>query len=178
MNYWIIQDNAQRGPMSLEELASTPGIDLSTPVWRDDLPDWTTAGALPEVAAAIAQFHATSGIPHQQPYAPQQSYASQQPQQYAYTQGGNQAGHPQDYMPPMPSTHLAWAILSTICCCLPLGVVAIIYASKVSPAYDRGDYEAALKASKRAELWIILAFTLGIVLIPFQIILQMLMAQQ
>ncbi len=177
MNYWIISENVQRGPMSLEELASTPGISLSTPVWRDDLPDWTTAGALPEVAAAIAHHQA----PSQQPAYGQSPISYSQPQAPYGQQGYGPNGyspHPDGpgNMPPMPSTYLAWAIVVTICCCIPFGIVAIFYAAKVAPAYTRGDYEAALKASQRAELWIIIAFTLGIIFLPFQVIFQLMSA--
>ncbi len=30
-----------------------------------------------------------------------------------------------------PDNFLVWAILSTVLCCLPLGIVAIVYANKV-----------------------------------------------
>ena len=33
--------------------------------------------------------------------------------------------------PLKPESYLVWAILSTVCCCLPFGVVSIVYASKV-----------------------------------------------
>lgn len=78
-------------------------------------------------------------------------------------------------VPPKPPTYLAWSIVSLICCCCIPAIVAIIYASKVTPCYDRGDYEAAKKASETAELWVILAITLGIVLAPFQYLLQALL---
>lgn len=45
------------------------------------------------------------------------------------------------------------AVLSTIFCCLPLGIVAIIYASKVDNLYMAGDYAGALSASKSARNW-------------------------
>lgn len=73
--------------------------------------------------------------------------------------------------PPKPPTYLAWSIASIVLCCLIPGVIAVIYAAKVTPCYDRGDYEAARKASERAELWLIIAITLGIVAAPFQFVL-------
>jgi hypothetical protein len=50
-----------------------------------------------------------------------------------------------------PPTYLVWAILSTIFCCLPLGIPAIVYAAKVDGAWDAGRYEAAMTYSKRAK---------------------------
>ena len=55
--------------------------------------------------------------------------------------------------PTRPSSYLALAIVSTILCCLPTGIVSIIYATKVNSAYEDGKYEEANKASKNAKLW-------------------------
>lgn len=64
---------------------------------------------------------------------------------------------------PMPPTYMVWAVISTICCCLPLGVVAIVFAAQVSTKYYARDFAGARKASERAELWIIIAIVLGVV---------------
>lgn len=55
--------------------------------------------------------------------------------------------------PARPSSYLALAIISTILCCLPTGIVSIIYATKVNSAYEDGKYSEANKASKNAKLW-------------------------
>ncbi|MDE6123295.1 MAG: CD225/dispanin family protein, partial [Duncaniella dubosii] len=70
----------------------------------------------------------------------------------------------------MPDNYLIWAILATICCCIPSGIVAIFYAAKVSPAYYRGDYMAALDASSKAQLWVIISFVAGLIWAPFSVI--------
>ncbi len=77
----------------------------------------------------------------------------------------NQPMHGRNTPPsePMPPSHMVWAIISILCCCLPLGVVAIIYASKVSPLYHQGDIEGARKASETTEKWIIAAIVAGVV---------------
>ena len=79
-------------------------------------------------------------------------------------------------MPPHPDvkcppTYLVWAILTTLCCCQPFGIVAIIYAANVKSKYDRGDVEGAKKNSERAALWVILAFVVGMVTMPLQSLL-------
>lgn len=63
---------------------------------------------------------------------------------------------------PMPKTYLVWAIVATMCCCLPLGAVAIIFASKVTSLYYKGDLAGARKASERAQLWIIITIVGGV----------------
>jgi hypothetical protein len=46
--------------------------------------------------------------------------------------------------------HLTEAILVTIFCCMPLGVVAIVYAAQVNTLIEQGNYKAALSASENA----------------------------
>lgn len=56
------------------------------------------------------------------------------------------------------------AILSTICCCLPFGIVAIIFAAQVNSRLAVGDRAGALEASNKAKLftWIsVIAGLLG-----------------
>jgi hypothetical protein len=92
-----------------------------------------------------------------QPFAQQQQQQQwQQPQQQMWQQ------MPPSQMPPMPTTYLLWAVLALVFCCTIPAIVAIIYSTKVSSRYYSGDYEGAEKASKNAELWIIIAFSLGI----------------
>lgn len=50
-----------------------------------------------------------------------------------------------------PDNYLVWAVLSTILCCLPLGIVSIIESSKVNERWARGDYEGAKRASESAK---------------------------
>ena len=51
---------------------------------------------------------------------------------------------------PPPSSHLALAILTTVFCCLPLGIVSIVYASKVDSLYSVGDIAGATYNSMQA----------------------------
>lgn len=52
-----------------------------------------------------------------------------------------------------PNNYLLWAILVTIFCCLPFGVVGIVYALKVDSAWDEGLYGTAGEYSKKARNW-------------------------
>lgn len=65
--------------------------------------------------------------------------------------------------PPRPSNHLALAIITTILCCLPAGIVSIVYASQINSKYNAGDYEGAERASKNAKTWWIVAIIAGLV---------------
>lgn len=64
---------------------------------------------------------------------------------------------------PNVPTYLWQSIVVTICCCLPLGVVAIIFAAQVNSKLATGDLAAATDASNKARLFCWLAFGLGLV---------------
>ena len=74
--------------------------------------------------------------------------------------------------PKCPPTNLVWAILATILCCIPTGIVAIIYAGKVTSRYQAGDYEGAERASETGAGWCIGSIIAGIVLSPIVSLLQ------
>ena len=44
---------------------------------------------------------------------------------------------------PKPDNYLVWAILSTLFCCLPLGIASIVFAAQVDGKYNSGDYAGA-----------------------------------
>ncbi len=75
----------------------------------------------------------------------------------------------------MPPTYMAIAILSTIFCCLPFGIVSIVKASQVGSLYGQGSYEEAQKASKSAKKWAIIsavtAVGLGLLYFIFSLVL-------
>ncbi len=59
-------------------------------------------------------------------------------------------------------SNLVWGILSTLCCCLPLGIVSIVYASKVEGYVFAGDIETAKENSKKAAMWAWISFGVSI----------------
>ncbi len=58
--------------------------------------------------------------------------------------------------------YLVQAILVTLFCCLPTGIVAIIFAAQVNGKLQTGDYEGAVQASNKAKTWSWVSFGLGI----------------
>ena len=62
-----------------------------------------------------------------------------------------------------PKNYLVESILVTMCCCQPLGIVGIVFASQVNSRYNAGDYNGALQASKDAKKWISWGFGIGLV---------------
>lgn len=67
-----------------------------------------------------------------------------------------------------PSSFLVWAILCTICCCQPFGIVSIVYSSKVDSLWYSGRYTEALDAATSARTWFWWGLATGILVeIPF-----------
>lgn len=67
--------------------------------------------------------------------------------------------------------NLVWAILSTLFCCLPLGIVSIVYATQVDGLRAAGDIVGARTAADKARFWAILSAVSAPVLIALWIIL-------
>lgn len=87
-----------------------------------------------------------------------------------------QATYERPAPPPMPDNYLVWAILSTIFCCLPFGVVSIVYATQVESLYLQGRYEEALDKSKKALKWAIAsAATVAAIIMLYVLILLIIM---
>ena len=63
--------------------------------------------------------------------------------------------------PEIPS-YLAQAILVTIFCCLPFGIVSIVYAAQVNGKVAAGDIAGARDASEKAKTWAWVALGFGL----------------
>lgn len=110
------------------------------------------------------------GTDHPQvlPVSPSPSYGAteqQVPFEVPRSTSGPVFGHgfKEPVREPMPSTYFVWAIVMTIICCTIPGIVAIIFSSQVSTRYAVGDLEGARRASRNAEIWIIVSFVLGVI---------------
>jgi len=110
------------------------------------------------------------------PASPQQPQQPEQPPQYGGTQpppygqqppqygqpppqyGGPQYGGPPTHQPGqrLPN-YLVHNIIATVLCCLPAGIVGIVFASQVNGKLGVGDYAGAKKASDSARLWFIIS---------------------
>ncbi len=69
----------------------------------------------------------------------------------------------QEPAPKMPDSYLLWSILSLVFCCFIPSIVAIVFSSQVSSKYYAGDYKGSERASRNAQIWIIISIVLGVV---------------
>ncbi|WP_394686618.1 CD225/dispanin family protein [uncultured Xanthomonas sp.] len=68
--------------------------------------------------------------------------------------------------------NMVWAILSTLFCCLPLGIVSIVYAAQVDGRRAAGDIEGARAAARKAGWWALASPILVVVWIFVAILLE------
>lgn len=172
MQYWINHNGVQSGPVDLDAMKQM-GLTSAAYVWHEGLADWVKITQLPELQGVYEMVAepTTTG----QPYQPQQPVVEQSIQQPA-PQQPQYAEQPQQ-PEPCPPTNLVWAIISTVLCCIPTGIVAIFYALKVSNKYREGDIEGAKRASEVGAWWCIATIILGIISQPFLSLLTMGMGQ-
>ena len=102
----------------------------------------------------MSQFPGPEDQSNQQPSygAPPPAYGSAPPPG-AYGTGG---GTP-------PPNYLVWAILSTIFCCLPLGIASIVFAAQVNSKWSAGDAAGAQDSSEKAKKFAIWSAIAGVV---------------
>lgn len=70
-----------------------------------------------------------------------------------------------------PSNYLWLGILVTILCCMPFGIVSIVYASKVDSSFAAGKTDEASRYSSKAKTWALWGIGLSLVLFLIYIII-------
>ena len=64
---------------------------------------------------------------------------------------------------PPPPNYLVWAILSTVFCCLPLGIASIVFSTQVNSKWAMGDVAGAHESSAKAKKFAIWAAIVGVI---------------
>lgn len=145
-NWYYSKNGEQKGPISEEELLAkkTSGEVLATDlVWKEGMSDWLPLGQVAGISGGTDPLAppSASGSPVSQPRPYSEAYAQQ--------------------MQNVP-TYLWQSIVVTLLCCMPLGVVSIVYAAKVDGLVARGDIPGAQAASKSAKNWALAALLSGL----------------
>lgn len=59
--------------------------------------------------------------------------------------------------------YLVLSILATLMCCLPLGIVGIVFSSSINSKQNNGDYEGARSAAKTTKIILIICVVFAII---------------
>lgn len=164
--YWIIDNGRPIGPFSADDLRVRRDFTASLPVWYEGLPDWTTAGALPELASMLEQ---PQPQPQQQSFQPQ----GQQPFTAATSSSAfvNYAAAP--LTAKKPRSLIIWNAILIFFCFIP-GIIGVVYGMKTNRMWRLGNEEGALRASNAASWCLIIGIVLTLVITPFQIVFTLL----
>jgi hypothetical protein len=155
--WYYLVNSQQQGPVSseqLKELSAGGTVTPETYVWREGMDDWKPAKMV-QGLFDVAQPGAASGgsaSPQAQPFQ------STQPNPYAASPGVPAGAGPNT------TGVLVCSILATICCCVPLGIPAIVYAAIATSKMGSGDVAGAYDAAGKAKMWAWIAFGLGLLL--------------
>ena len=167
--YWINHNGEQSGPMDIDAVKEM-NLTSTAHVWYEGLSEWVCITQVPELQGLYT-------MTSDQPVVTGQPYQSAQQPAVQSVQPSSPQASGQPIQPvagePCPPTNLVWAIISTLLCCLPAGIVGIIYALKVQNKYQQGDIEGAKRASETGAWWCIAAIVLGILSMPLVSLLQM-----
>jgi hypothetical protein len=132
-------DGRPYGPVSADQIRqwiAEGRANAQTLAQAEGSVEWKALGLFPEFASSATPPVIPAGTPPTPP-AP--------------------AVQPRQHVP----SYLVPAIFSTICCCLPLGIVAIVFAAQVNAKLQAGDMPGALEASRKARMWFWLSVVLG-----------------
>ena len=77
---------------------------------------------------------------------------------------------------PVVPNYLVQAILCTLFCCLPAGIVSIVYAAQVNSKLAIGDRAGAIQSSENAKKWAWVSFGVTVGLIAIYIVIAIVIA--
>ena len=158
MEWYYAKDGGQQGPVSeadLRDLIAGGSLKATDLVWHEGMADWQPVSKVAALSTALA----APAAPAPAAPAPPPMMGGSSPYQAPATR--------QPYSPGMQgadvATYLWQSIVVTLLCCLPFGVVAIVYAAKVDGLKRAGDWQAAKAASDSARMWCWISFAVGLV---------------
>ena len=147
-------------PANMKTLVRRQFVEIETKRFEDDVRN--LADAIRKVLNAI---YPSGNYKHIDPN--QQRQTSTGTGDGGTTYGARSTGNQTSTQTPpaagKPDNNLVMAIIVTVLCCLPLGVVAIINASKVDSLWASGKHEEARAMAAKAKQWSIYGIVGGVI---------------
>lgn len=184
--FYIVIGGVPAGPYRGLVEVFRHNISPDTPVWYDGLSDWTPAlladhtrqiftpsspfyNAHPE-ALQIMQGRMAGADPDTLPTLvddpevpePETPVIRTSPTTPTSSASPTASATPGDSSPEKPNAYLTLAIVVTIVCFFPTGLMAVYYASRVNSMIKKGNIEYARSASETAQWWIAATIVLGL----------------
>ena len=167
--YFYRQGNQNVGPLSVQEILAS-GIDIyTTYVWAEGMETW-------KLAKDVADFHISAQPTpppnppqNQNPYPSQNNGAANQGYLNADPIGNSDLNNTQRQTNTQqnrnqrPQNYLILSVVCTLLCCMPLGVVGIIKASKVNKLYDEGKIAEANQNAEEAKKFATIGIVVGFI---------------
>jgi hypothetical protein len=135
--WYYAKNGEQKGPVDkdeLQRLIASGAVKTNDYVWTEGMAEWQTAGRVPGLVTVFP------------PGAPARVADEDD--------DGELDGEP------IPN-YLPWAILVTLCCCLPGGIMSIVYAAQANSHRNAGNWAEARISAERARNWLIWSAVLG-----------------
>lgn len=139
MEYYYTDGITNYGPYTLDQIKEK-NLTAETKVWHSGLSGWTPASELPEFSGMFDT--GTQPVNTPPPVSQSGSYHT--------------------FPGAAPKSWFVEAILVTIFCCQPFGIVAIVYAAMVESAISAGNLSEAHRVSKLAGKWTRIGFICGL----------------
>lgn len=140
--YYYMEGSNRKGPISLEQL-KVSAINCDTLVWKKGMSTWQKADSLEELADIFVETPTNA--------LPMQSKVTENIKELPPRKGDDYIKYVTTH--PKPNSYLGLGIATTLLCCLPFGIISIIYATKVEKEYYAQRYENSLKNSRLAKRW-------------------------
>ncbi|WP_263358238.1 CD225/dispanin family protein [Acidicapsa ligni] len=154
MENWYLQKGDQRfGPMTLDALKEMVAAGQVAPndlVWTTGMASWLPANT-----------QAWYFSPESTPTSISGPYSSEQGSIY----GG------QSYAATPPPSLTGWSVAVIFFCCLPGGIVALIYSNKAKKQWALGNFTEAQEAHKTAKTTLIVSAIAGCIISLIYIVL-------
>jgi len=143
-----VEQGGQRiGPINLEavrQMAASGRISAGDLVWTEGMANWQRADTQP--------WFSGGGAPPPQ-LAPMNPVDS----------GGLFKGG-EAFVQSEPPSLLVWSIVVLLCCCIPGGIVGLIYGNRAKKEFAQGNPQAAWAAYETGKNWLIWSAIIGVVL--------------
>nr|MBS0036909.1 CD225/dispanin family protein [Saprospiraceae bacterium] len=156
--FYYSDGKEQFGPFTLEELKEK-GIDADTLVWYQGLESWVPAGKAPYLKEVFG-FTPPPIIKVSEEKLEEEKAKAQKAETETESTGSFSQSEISAHR--MPRVWLVESILVTLFCCLPFGIVGIVFSAQVEGKYNAGDIEGAYEMSRKAGQWTKIGFFTGL----------------